>query len=110
MSGVQVARQPEPLFCQMWGTQLACLGKAARQLPEPVSRSLCDGLMRLVCDLQLSHGWREFGVCAHCGNYGGAASNGAVHCGLKEASLPSQEAARLCVNFSPRPAAEGETA
>ncbi len=88
---------------------LLSLSKAARQMPEVVTKSLRDGLARLVCDLQLSHGWREFGVCNRCGNFRGLTSMGGSQCALKEASLASDEAARLCVNFRPQLAAQGGT-
>lgn len=88
---------------------LLSLSAAARQLPDPVAKSLCGGLAQLVCDLQLRHGWREFGVCAHCGNFRGATGAGESQCGLKDATLPSEEARRLCVKFAPQ-ASPGDAA
>ncbi len=86
---------------------LSTLSRAVRQLPDGVAGPLSEGLARLVCDLQVSYGWREFGVCVRCGNFRGSSDDGEAQCALKAATLPSEEAERLCVNFLSREGPDG---
>lgn len=86
---------------------LSTLSRAVRQLPDGVAGPLSEGLARLVCDLQVSYGWREFGVCVRCGNFRGSSDDGEAQCALKAATLPREEAERLCVNFLSRVGPDG---
>ncbi len=66
---------------------------------------LVGGLSRLLHDLQVEVGAREFGGCELCDQFRHegtrGAPSGAYRCGLTGETLSESEVSQLCVNFAP---------
>jgi DNA-binding MarR family transcriptional regulator len=80
---------------------LNCLDIAVRKLDPAIAETVASGLGALSHALQDRCGGTDVGVCRQCGHFDGPTTDGGARCGLKQADIPCEETARLCVNFEP---------
>ncbi len=78
---------------------LLSLESAVAGLPPAVATTLVDGLTRLIDELTERHGWRSFGICAHCGHFQGPHAGEPAHCGKLKADLEDFDTHGICVDF-----------